>query len=324
MYEELKGLEQKYTINEFPLSIGLEVTNHCNLNCTMCTNDKLTRKKGFMDMSLYRKIVDEVAVESPSTRLWLDFCGEPLLAGYKLYFMISYARKKGLKNICINTNGTLLTKEYADMLLDSGIDNVSIDCDGFTKEVYESIRVGGDRDKFYENVEYILAEKKRRNITNMIIEVKVLEQERNYHEVDQIMEYWKERGAWTAKRRMRTWAGDVDNHNAIDDVDRIACGYAVGICPITWDGFVPCCADDADAKYTWGDVKTESIKSIWTRRNKEFVALHMEHRWDELNEMCKKCSDWKIVGEMRYDENGNLMNRNYKANQTLYQGQKDK
>lgn len=323
MYEELSGLEKKYKINEFPLSIGLEVTNHCNLNCVMCTNDKLTRKKGYMDMELYRKIVDEVAEVSPGTRLWLDFCGEPLLAGYRLYFMIDYARKKGIKNICINTNGTLLKKEYADMLLDSGIDNISIDCDGYSKEVYESIRVGGNRDVFYANVEYILAEKKRRNITNTIVEVKVLDQERNHHEVQQIMDYWRERGAWTAKRRLRTWAGDVDRESETERPDRIACGYAVGICPITWDGFVPCCADDADAKYTWGNVKEESIQSIWQRRNSEFVALHMEHQWDGLNEMCQKCNDWMIVGEMRYDENGTLINRNYNAKSTLYQKNED-
>ena len=40
--------------------IYVEITNHCNLNCIMCNNDKLKRKRGFMDISLYKKIIDEI------------------------------------------------------------------------------------------------------------------------------------------------------------------------------------------------------------------------------------------------------------------------
>ena len=40
MYEALEGLEKKYKITEFPLNVAIEITNHCNLNCIMCGNDK--------------------------------------------------------------------------------------------------------------------------------------------------------------------------------------------------------------------------------------------------------------------------------------------
>jgi len=171
MYEEINSeLEKRFVISEFPLNIAIDVTSNCNLNCRMCAHDKLTRAKGFMSMSLYKKIIDEIAQENKGTRIWLDAYGEPLLAGWKLYYMIDYAKKKGLYNVCMNTNGTLLKKEYADMLLDSGIDFISLDCDGFSKEVYEKIRINGDRDVFYQNAEYLLEEKKRRN-SNVVIDV---------------------------------------------------------------------------------------------------------------------------------------------------------
>ena len=160
MYEEnLKELEKKYKIHDFPLNVAIEPTNHCNFNCIMCAHDKLTRKKGIMDIRLYKKIVDEIAEVNPDTRIYLDFCGEPLTTKYKLYYMIDYAKKKGISNINFNTNGSLLDEEMAEMILDSGVTYVSLDCDGYSKEVYEKVRKGGNRDKFYKNVEYLLRRK---------------------------------------------------------------------------------------------------------------------------------------------------------------------
>ncbi len=162
MYEtDLIALEKKFKIHDFPLNIAIEPTNYCNFNCIMCAHDKLTRKKGVMDIRLYKKIIDEIAEVNPDSRIYLDFCGEPLLLQYKLYYMIDYAKKAGIKNINFNTNASMLSEEIAEMILDSGVSYVSVDCDGFTKEVYESVRRGGKRDKFYKNVEYFLERSKK-------------------------------------------------------------------------------------------------------------------------------------------------------------------
>lgn len=58
---------------------------------------------------------------------------------------------------------------------------------------------------------------------------------------------------------------------------------------------------------SFGNVNETSIRELWKRKNEAFVRLHLEHRWDELPEMCKHCRDWKIIGEMRYDEYGRSM-----------------
>lgn len=317
MYEDLKELEQKFQMREFPLNIIVEPGNFCNLNCTTCANDKLTRPKGVLNTLLYKKIVDEVAAENPYTRLWLDFYGEPLLQKYKIYYFIDYARKRGLQNIEINTNGTLLDREMAEMLLDSGIHFISIDCDGFSKEVYEKIRVNGDRDVTYANIEYLLKRKKERGLLTPIIEIKVMEMEENKDEIDQIISYWRARGAWTTTRRLISWGGICEEIKPVPNSERIACGNAVGILAITWDGKAVNCVMDIDAKYPCGNVAKESIKEIWARRNEYLVKKHLEHRWDELPEICRNCTDWMIIGEKRYDENGDPIEKNYAADQKM-------
>lgn len=317
MYEEIKDVEKKFQVTDFPLNIIVEPGNFCNLNCTTCANNKLTRPRGRMDILLYKKIIDEIAYENPYTRLWLDFYGEPLLQKFRIYYMIDYARKKGIKNININTNGTLLDKEMSEMLLDSGINFISIDCDGFTKEVYEKIRVGANRDITYDNIDYLLKRKKELNVTQTIIEVKVMEMEENKHEVEKIVHYWREKGAWTTTRRLISWAGMCEDIIPEVKEERIACGNAVGVLPITWDGQAVNCVMDVDAKFVCGNVKEESIKSIWQRRNEGMVKKHLEHRFDELPEICQKCSDWTIIGEERFDENGNPVNKNYAQNDLM-------
>ena len=44
----------------------------------------------------------------------------------------------------------------------------------------------------------------------------------------------------------------------------------------------------------------------------------MEHKFEELPTLCKKCSDWKCVGgELRLDEDGKNYDRNYEANKKM-------
>ncbi len=319
MYENLKDVESKFVVLDFPLNIAIEPSNYCNLNCIMCAHDKLTRKHGMMDIRLYKKIIDEIAVENPYTRIWLDFYGEPLLLKFKLYYMIEYAVKKGLKNIDLNTNAMLLDEEIAEMLLDSGITFISIDCDGYSSEVYEKIRIGANRDRVYKNIDYFLKLKREKNLERPIIEVKIMEMEENNDEIERVLAYWRSRGAWTCVRRLISWGGKFDNGlNGVRE-ERIACGSGIGILPITWDGIAVNCVMDCNADYPCGDVNVTSIKEIWKKRNEFLVKHQMNHDWEQLPEICKNCKDWMIVGEKRWDEQGTPVEKVYEASSKMIQ-----
>lgn len=317
MYADINEIEKNYEVKNFPLNIIIEPSNYCNLNCTTCANNKMTRSKGRMDIRLYKKLIDEIAIENPYVRIWLDYYGEPLLQQFKLFYMIDYAKKKGLSNISFNTNGTLLNQEMTEMVLDSGLDFISIDCDGFSKEVYEKIRVNANRDVTYANIEYFLKRRAERGLKKPIVEVKVMEMQENAHEIDTIIKYWRNRGAWTTTRRLISWAGMVDEISPIAQENRVACGNAVGVMAITWDGKVVNCVMDANAEYVCGDANTESIKEIWKRRNETMVRKHIEHRFDELPEICRNCTDWMIIGEQRFDENGDPIEKSYQHDESM-------
>ena len=231
--------------------------------------------------------------------------------------MLDYAVKKGLKNINLNTNAMLLDEEMAEMLLDSGLSFISIDCDGFSSEVFEKIRVRANRDQVYKNIEHLLKLKKERNVDTPIIEVKIMEMKENKAEVDKVLEYWKARGAWTCVRRLISWGGKYDNGAKNTQENRIACGSGIGILPITWDGIAVNCVMDCDAEYPCGDVNNSSIKEIWKKRNEYLVKNQMEHNWTKLPSICQNCTDWMVVGEMRWDENGNPIEKKYDSNSQM-------
>lgn len=317
MIKNLEEMEKGFKMREFPLNVIIEVGNHCNLNCIMCVNDTLKRKRGYMDMRLYRKIIDEIAEVSPNTRIWLDFYGEPLLIRYKLYYMIDYAKKKGITNVNMNTNGMLMNDEMAEMLLDSGIDFLSTDVDGFSKETYEKIRRGGDRDVLYNNILNLIQKKKERGLDKPYFEIKVIEMEENKQEVKQIVDYWLDQGVGVGVRVLNNWGGNLKSVKHNIDQNRITCGNAIGQLGITWDGRTTICGQDCEATLAFGDLNKESIQEVWEKK-KNFMELHMQHKFDELPEFCQQCTSWALVGsEEHYYPNGEKYVRSYEFDEAM-------
>jgi MoaA/NifB/PqqE/SkfB family radical SAM enzyme len=108
------------------VSVNLELTNHCNLRCTICpVNTTMRRPKGFMDPALFRRIIDD----NPGFRFVLAFqWGEPLLHP-NFFELVRYAADRGVRTM-ITSNGTHLTPENRRKLLECGLDRITFSVDG--------------------------------------------------------------------------------------------------------------------------------------------------------------------------------------------------
>lgn len=312
----LKEIEKKFEVHDFPLVLICEASNYCNLRCTMCSHKDMKRPKGKMSISLYKKIIDEASMENPYTRLWLAWSGEPLIEGWRLYYMITYAKKKGIKSVNINTNGQLLTDDMAEMLIDSGIDNVHIDIDAFSKTVYEKIRVGGDRDKLYANIENFLKKLEIVKGNKPKVNLKVIEMDINRNEVEQVLEYWKKYNVTFEITEAHTWAGKIKESINIQR-DRIACCYCIGHMAIAWDGRCAACSPDTEIVNETGNINISTIKEVWKYRIDNYIMKHINHNWDALPELCKNCTDWMHIGtENRFYSSGGEYVRKYGDRET--------
>lgn len=127
------------------------------MSCRFCVNKNLSAcEKGDMEVSLYKKIIDEVTGKVHDVNLFHR--GEPLL-NKNIIPMIAYANKKGVKTR-IHTNATLMDREIDRKMIMAGLDLISFSFDGFTKEEYEKNRTGAIFEKSLANIIDFLEVKK--------------------------------------------------------------------------------------------------------------------------------------------------------------------
>ena len=119
---------------DFPKVILIDTVSYCNLRCSMCVHKEMTRKKGIMGWDLFTKIIDEIAETDKGVRVWMVFFGEALLLKRRkpsIFDKITYAKKKGLLDVALNSNGNLLDEEAARGVIESGLDAIYIGLDAF-------------------------------------------------------------------------------------------------------------------------------------------------------------------------------------------------
>ncbi len=287
---ELKKIEETLDEFPFPKKVAFELNADCNYNCIMCHHDKMIRPKGVMPFPLFQKCADEIAYQSPDTECWFSFCGEPLLEPELLIAALKYGKSVGLRSMNINTNGLLFKPELCDRILDTGVDLIVFGLDGFSKETYEKIRVNGNRDEVYQNIEHLIL---RRNIKNSktVIQLQFIVMDENEHELDDFKEYWNNHEVVLKIRNKLSWGGKFETPLAFSAAERIPCPWAITMMHIFWDGRIPRCPGDTEGEEGFGNAWHESLASLWKQLG-TYRQLHLEHRYDELPERCKHCKDW--------------------------------
>jgi len=279
---------------EFPVDVLVETTAFCNLKCVMCPQKSMKRPRGEMKFEIFRKIVDEIAFENTSTRLWLAIMGEALLLKEKLIEMIRYAKAKGIGRIHLNTNGTLMFPSMTEKLIESGIDEIIVGIDAFSEETYNKIRVGGNFKEVIDNIEFFLKQKKEKRFQKPKLILQFIVMDENEHELEQFKEYWLAKGAIIKVRPKVGWgtAINADNLNLPDTARTFPCPMLIRACAIHWSGEIAHCSDaDFEGEYYAGDVRTQTIKEVWNGE----LARRREKHWagDFSHDLCRSCRDWQ-------------------------------
>ncbi len=293
MYDpELAKIAPTLQETSFPKKLAVEVTAHCNLSCSMCYHPTMKRPKGRMPFELWKRCADETAAVSPDTQCWFSFCGEPLLEPDLVLRIFAYGKSVGLRSLNLNTNGMLLVPELADPLMDSGVDLVVFGIDAFSRETYEKVRCGGDRDTVYRNVEHFLAARRARR-TGPQVQVQFIEMDENTHELEAFSLHWLEHGATLKVRNKLSWGGKVDTPLCFSSEDRIACPWAMTQLHVFWDGRVPRCPGDTEGDEGAGNAWDEPLAVLWQRLG-AYRQHHMERHFDLLPARCQTCKDWMV------------------------------
>ena len=140
-----------------PKVIFIEVTNRCNLLCETCPHTYFQREP-LKSLSLDEFIV--IAEQFPEMRrALLHGIGEPLL-NRELPQIIQYLKGRDVE-VIINSNGTLLTSQWQEKIVESGLDQYRCSIDGAKDETYARIRGANLLPKLRRGLEGLVKTKER-------------------------------------------------------------------------------------------------------------------------------------------------------------------
>lgn len=107
-------------------SIGFEVTNICNANCSFCAYRYMTRPKGIMNLDLYKKILITCVKNGITDIVLGTIVGDPLEDPH-LVERIKFAKRFGqIKTIAFYTNLIGISRFGAREILLSGLTDIAI------------------------------------------------------------------------------------------------------------------------------------------------------------------------------------------------------
>ena len=274
----------------WPVRLWVELTSFCNYRCIMCPNKDLKKEdKGYMDFDLYKKIVDEA--QDFAFDINLAHRGESLLHP-QLVEAVTYAKKHGLYTR-LHTNGSLLSKELSHKIIQSGLDRLSFSFDGYDKEIYEKIRVGGDFDKTVANIVQFLEIKRALHSKRPITAIEVIHF--NQPDIPELAE---------SRERFKSQFDDLpldsfimkDMHNWAGQIEKARKRKKYTICPfpwntliIYWDGAVLPCTQDFFGDSIVGDVKHSSLKDIWNGDGMRSLRKKLAERDIQDLKTCADC-----------------------------------
>lgn len=291
-YGSIEAAKSTLADHPFPVDVIVEPISRCNLSCIMCPQPSLRRSRGSMQFDVFKKIADEIARESPSTRLWLALMGESLLLRSTLIKYIRYAKQAGVEHVNLNTNACLLGRSIAEELIEAETDEIIIGLDAFRPETYNRIRRNGDFATVVGNVETLLELVQQTELRKPKVVAQFIVMSENETEVEPFKRYWLGRGAVVKVRPRLGWGAGVEARELRSrQVTRdFPCTWLNRTVSIHWNGRFAQCDADFEGQHSPGDIHTHSIKELWRGE----LARRRQRHWagDFSHELCRNCMDW--------------------------------
>lgn len=291
-------LDTPYIIQIFPVYA-------CNFRCNYCIHSVNVEKRGFIsekvfiDFEIYKKCIDDLC-QFPRKIKMLRFAGtgEPLLHK-DIAKMIKYAVDKDISDsIEIVTNGSLLTKEIADKLIEANLSKLRISIQGINSIKYkETIGLEFNFDKFIDNLTYFYNKK-----NNTKVYIKIIDCALEKNEQKQFFDIFGDICDEIAIEHLLPAVSQIDYSVVSKEETKLTQNGLIlknyEVCPqpfylmqVNPEGnIVPCCAMETTA--VLGNCKEESMYNIWNgEKYKNFRKNQLTKQKNNYS-VCRKCKQY--------------------------------
>jgi wyosine [tRNA(Phe)-imidazoG37] synthetase (radical SAM superfamily) len=140
-----------FPLRDYPSVLNIEITSNCNFSCPHCTRDFLNerRKLGFTRLDVFTKVIKECTGRINSVKL--IGLGEPALHPQLNTFML-ILKYQNIKTL-LYTNGTLFERFTPETICSWDVDQIVVSIDGTDARSFERLRLGGNFQQLYANLE---------------------------------------------------------------------------------------------------------------------------------------------------------------------------
>jgi radical SAM protein with 4Fe4S-binding SPASM domain len=263
-----------------PEIVQIESTNICNAKCVFCPRDDMHRKQGIMSVELFQKIVDE-AVELGITHVRMHNYGEAFI-DKRLVEKVRYAKEKGIKEVGVISNGSLITEKVARGMIEAGLDAINISVDASGKEVFESTRIGLKYDKVIANIERLVRLRAESGMRRPKLILSFVRQNNSADE-QAFIEHWRTIADKVHVTDLHNWAGTLNSESDVN----YPCYRPWLTFTVLWDGRVSLCCADFDGKNVLGNLNTSTIQEIWNAE--PYRNARRQHLESGGPDICRSC-----------------------------------
>lgn len=268
----------KRTRPPLPCLFNIDPSNACNLRCVICrqSDPPENMKFGVMEYELFERIVTEIERSTICAGLSLFLAGEPLL-NKKLPRMVALARERLDVPPQIATNGTLLTREAAESLIEAGVGSFLIDFCA-DQAHYESVCPPGSWERVRDNIRS-LGDVIRKSGADVSVRLKNLDWrgktgEERRQSMSALQSLFGTAPPFSyMEYKLHNWSGEFsakaeERHGYRTSADGKKlrynpCTHLWFMMNIHYDGKVSICCRDTMQGGVVGDVAQSSLEEIW-------------------------------------------------------------
>ena len=290
----------------WPINMMIELTNYCNLKCSVCPVGigNLKRQPEAMEPALFERLMNEVGPYLLTASLW--GWGEPLLHP-QLSSILRIAQTQKVTTF-LSTNGQNLNDEKVlHALANYPPTFLIVALDGITDETNSLYRVGAKVNLALDGIHRLAQMKAERGSELPILHLRYIAMRHNEHELPQLREFAADNQFDILSIRTlaiidapddthlelipcdeRYRAYGYENNKRIKRTDFI-CEKAFTFPAVLADGTIIACDQDYNAQQSYGSIADgTSFADVWWSRQAAKIRKTIRNNPDEFS-FCRNC-----------------------------------
>ncbi len=166
--------------------IYIEVTTRCNFDCITCIRSSWKCEQGYMEMETFNKLLEGLRNLPELESVHFGGFGEPMMHPH-IFEMLDAVKKLGVRVEMIS-NGSYLSAENAEKLIDIGLDILFTSIDSPEETAYSAIRIGAELGNITGNISTLQKIKAERGASKPELGIEFVAMKKNFRQLPALIE----------------------------------------------------------------------------------------------------------------------------------------